>query len=400
MFMKKTLVFLGASIAPLLLAGEPATVADALAAGKFSLNARLRLESVEQTGLRDADAFTLRTRAGYSTAPLRGWKATVEVENIVAANSDAYNQAGINPGGAGRAVVADPEITELNRAFVSWAPGKISATAGRQSLVLDNARFIGDVGWRQNQQTFDAVVLQDRHWKDTVLTYAYLDRINRVFGRDHPQGRWRSDSHVLHASRAGLPLGTLTAYACLLDFANSPVNSTATFGASFAGSTPLSGSVSLAYRAELATQRDHGNSPLLYRAVYHMIELGLVGKRGGVAAFHERLGADNGTGFKTPLATLHAFNGWADLFLSTPNAGLRDTCIKANASLPAGLSLAVEQHWFESDAGADLGREFNVRLSRKFGTRVTVLAKSADFRAESPQFPDVRKFWLQAEFAY
>ena len=33
-------------------------------------------------------------------------------------------------------------------------------------------------------------------------------------------------------------------------------------------------------------------------------------------------------GFNTPLATLHAFNGWADRFLTTPVKGLADTNIK------------------------------------------------------------------------
>ncbi len=381
-------------------AAAPATFAEAIARGQVSFNARLRHESVQQSGLRDAAALTLRTRLGYTTAPFHGWKFMAEVEHITAADGDSYSQAGLNPGGTGRAVVADPEGTEINQAWAAFSSGQTTATVGRQRLVLDNARFIGDVGWRQNQQTFDAAVFQNKGLAKTTLTYAYLDRINRIFGSDHAQGRWQSDSHVLHASHAGLPAGTLTAYAYLLDFANSATNSTTTYGASFTGSTKLTEALKLTYRAELATQGDHGNSPLSYRATYHALEVGLAAKQAGLALLHETLGSDNNTGFKTPLATLHAFNGWADLFLATPAAGLRDTYLRVNASLPGELAFLAGQHWYEADSGgASYGTEFNAQLSRKFGKSVTALLKYADFRRDSAAFPDVRKFWVQVEFS-
>ena len=38
----------------------------------------------------------------------------------------------------------------------------------------------------------------------------------------------------------------------------------------------------------------------------------------------ERLEGNGTVALQTPLATLHAFNGWADKFLSTPANGLRD----------------------------------------------------------------------------
>lgn len=199
-------------IAAAVSAAEPATLAEAFAQGRVSLNLRLRYEGVRQTGLRDADALTLRTRLGFATAPLRGWKALIEAENIVAADGDSYSQAGLNAGGAGRAVVADPESTEINQAFLSYTGGQTTVTAGRQRLVLDNARFVGDVGWRQNAQTFDAVSVQDKSFGRTTLTYAYLEQINRVFSDRHAQGRWKSDSHLINAGYGGFAAGTLTGY--------------------------------------------------------------------------------------------------------------------------------------------------------------------------------------------
>ncbi len=400
--MKTIALFLVLVSAGALLAAEPASLSDALAQGKVSLNLRLRYEGVEQTGLKDADALTLRTRLGFSTAPLHGWKAIIEAENIIAADSDSYNQAGLNPGGAGQAVIADPETTEINQAWIAFSQDKTTGTLGRQRLVLDNARFIGDVGWRQNMQTFDAFVLSDKSLSQTTLTYAYLEQINRVFGDEHPQGKWQSDSHLFNASHAGFAAGTLTGYAYLLDFKKvAAVNSCATYGVSFAGATPLTEAVKFSYRAELATQSDYGSSLLSYSAVYYDFEAGLVGKSGSATLGYEVLGSDNNVGFKTPLATLHAFNGWADLFLATPAAGLRDTYLKGVANFPEGFVGTAFYHWFGTDAtSVDLGTELDLQLTRKFGKSVTGLIKYADFRSDSAAYPDVRKLWAQVEFAY
>lgn len=373
----------------------------ALKQGKVSLNARLRYEGVEQTGFRDAAALTLRTRLGFTTAAWQGWRAMLEAENIVAADGDRYSQAGINTGGAGRAVVADPEGTEINQAFLSYETGQTVCTVGRQRLVLDNARFVGDVGWRQNQQTFDAAVVQDKSLAGTTLTYGYLHQINRVFGDRHAQGDWESASHVLHGTYAGFSGVTLAGYAYLLDFDNAAVNSCATYGASLTGSTPLAGETKLLYRAEAAWQTDYGSSALNYQARYLALEAGLSFKPISAALGYEGLGHDNNVGFKTPLATLHAFNGWADLFLTTPAAGLRDSYVKTSVNLPQGLSFLAFYHRFKLErTGADAGDETNGQLARKFGKAFTATAKYADFRSDSPAFPNVRKVWLQFEFIF
>lgn len=399
--MKKSLLLFTALLGGSAFSAESTSLADAIAGGKVAVNARVRYEGVSQTALRDADALTLRTRLGYTTAALHGWKATLEAENIVAADGDAYSQAGINAGGAGRAVVADPESTEINQALLAYAQGQTQFMLGRQRLVLDNARFIGDVGWRQNQQTFDAVVLQDRTLTKTTLTYGFLHQINRVFGDRHPQGDWESASHVLHGSYAGLPAGTLTGYAYLLDFDNSAANSCATYGASFNGAAPVADGLKLLYRAETAWQTDHGSSALNYRARYIAIEAALGFKPGSLGVGWEVLGHDNNVGFKTPLATLHAFNGWADLFLTTPAGGLRDAYVKATANLPAEFSLLAFFHRFELDrGGARIGTEWDWQLQRKFGKNWTATAKYADFRRDAPAFPHAKKIWLQVEFVH
>ncbi|MEN9663562.1 MAG: hypothetical protein RL324_2511 [Verrucomicrobiota bacterium] len=396
-----SLLLLGSAAALSAAAAEPASFADAISRGKFSVNARLRYESARQSSLNDANALTHRTRLGFAPATYHGWKAFVEAENIVAADGEAYSQAGLNPGGAGRAVVADPEVTELNQLYFGYTADQTTVTVGRQRLVLDNARFVGDVGWRQDMQTFDAVVVQDKSYAKTTLTYAYVDRVLRVFSRRHAQGQWDAKAHLFNASYAGGSVGTVTGYGYLMDFKNSAANSNATYGASLAGSRPVADGLTLTYRAEAAVQSDYGSSTLSYSANYGALEAGLGNKTVTLGLGYEALGSDNNIGFKTPLATLHAFNGWADLFLATPAAGLRDTYGKVTLALPQAVALVASYHDFTADTGGtDFGTEADIQLTRKFGTRFTAVAKYADFRRDAPAFPNVRKLWLQVDFAF
>ncbi len=394
----------------------PASFQDALLKGKPSLNARLRYEAVDQVGLTDAEALTLRLRAGYTTGTYHGFQAMIEGEATVPLVKDYYDGTGTNSDNY--ATIADPEIYEINQAWLSYTYEKTKATLGRQRIVLDNARFVGDVAWRQNQQTFDAAFIQDRSIDKLTLTYGYLTRINRVFDdRGNtppaaPQYDWQSDSHLINASYAGLPFGTLTGYAYLLNFDETSdgaaANSTQTYGLSLAGSPKLTDDVSLLYRAEYATQSNYRASALSYDADYYLGELGAQFlKKYSLSLGYEVLGSDDGAAaFRTPLATLHAFNGWADKFLVTPNDGLRDIYVKATATLPANLSFLGFYHWFNGDDSGDkFGTELDLQLTYKLNKNLSFTAKSAFYRGESSApTPALRaetnKYWLQADYTF
>ncbi|MDO8538915.1 MAG: alginate export family protein [Opitutaceae bacterium] len=374
---------------------------DAFAKGKFSLNARARWEHADQANLHESDALTLRTRFGFTTAPVEGVQGMIEAENVAALHPDDYNAAGTNPGGAGRTAIADPTATGINQAWLGYSFSDTTLKAGRQRIVLDTARFVGDVGWRQNAQTFDAATLTTRPVKELSALYGYVSRVSRVFGNKAPQPDFDSDSHLANIAYRGIPHGTLTGYAYLLDFKNSPANSSDTYGASFTGSTPLTKEFKLTYRAEAATQRDAGRNPLNYRAEYYLAELG-----GAVAPFdfgggYEVLGSDGGRkGFATPLATLHAFNGWADVFTATPARGLRDVYGSVGMNIAGSYPAKVVYHRFHSDFGSlDYGSEWNVQLAHKIGKSWTLLAKAAVYDGRAPFF-DTKRFWLQTEYNY
>ncbi|MBT5706261.1 MAG: alginate export family protein [Verrucomicrobia bacterium] len=382
---------------------------NAIKEGKVNVNSLLRWEYADQESFglsadpRESNAFTIRNRVGFTTGSFSNFKSQIEFEDVsIVGNEDNYNQAGLNPLGATRTVIADPEGTEVNQAWLAYENWDAIAKLGRQRIVLDGARFVGDVIWRQNQQTFDAVSLVHTGLADTSLYYAYISNVNRILGDDHPAGDFDSDSHILNASYSGLEIGKFTGYTYLLDLNDAPALSSATYGASFVGSTPVTDTMAATYHAEYAHQTDYQNSPLGYNADYSHLSLGAKHKKIDYGVGYEVLGSDGGAkGFSTPLATLHKFNGWADAFLGTPADGLEDLYAWFGVTLPGTVPVKFFYHDFKGETGgADYGQEYNVVASKKLSKNFAVLAKYAHYEEGDLGRAGRTRFWLQLAFNY
>lgn len=393
-------------LAPLALAAlalpSLATAAD-VPPGDIILDARLRYEAVSQDGFaKDAQALTLRTRLGYETPSWRGFKALAEIENVTALD-DGYNST--TNGKLGRPVIADPEVTELNRAQVSWTGKQTEVVAGRQRMIFGNARFVGNVGFRQNEQTYDALKAAVRPTKDLTVTYAYVDRVHRVFGHHSVQGEWDSDSHLVQAELK-TSVGQVTGYGYLLDFDNAPTQSNATWGARFAGSRPFRAGLAMTYEAEFARQTDYRNSPTDFTLDYLDLGVGLKGPVHWATVGFERLDGDGRRGLQTPLATLFAYQGWADVFLATPAGGVRDLNLRAGTTLKMGpkaapVKLQAAAHDFTDDDGSRrYGREVDLMASVPLTKILTAEVRAAFFEGARPGFADRHKVWLTLEAKY
>lgn len=165
------------SVALLSAASLPTSAADQV---KFEWDLRLRHEHVEDDAfLRDADTTTARLRAGLRFDLGNSWGALIEGEGI--ADAGEHHNNGAN-GAITRPTVLDPDGTELNQAWISWKRDHFGAVLGRQRINLDNQRWIGNVGWRQNEQTFDALNLEIMPSDAWSVRYAWLDRVHRVSG--------------------------------------------------------------------------------------------------------------------------------------------------------------------------------------------------------------------------
>jgi hypothetical protein len=379
--------------------------AEALFGGKPIIDLRMRYEHVEQDGLpNNANAYTGRARLGYETGSFYGFSALADFDLIGHAGRDDYNDT-INGRGT-YPVVADADTAELNRLQIAYAGlPDTTVTVGRQRIILGNARFVGNVGWRQNEQTFDALRVVNASLPDTTLGYAYVNRVNRVFGEDSPVGRYRGDTHLFNADYAGLGVVTIGGYAYLLDLNEAQTQSTATYGVRLSAPFDIAEGTKLTLTGEYARQTEHAGNPLSFDLDYYLAEAMVAHGAARLTGGYELLGSDGTTGFSTRLATLHAFNGWADAFLTTPAAGLEDVYVAASYALTgipmvSKLVLGAAYHDFSSDKGGiDFGNEFDVVANFVLTSQLSFNVKYASFNGENG-FADRDKTWISVTYAY
>lgn len=391
-----------------LLAGlwaAPAFAADAnpLGAGlalRPIVDARLRWESVDQQGLPEqGDAMTARLRAGIEAATGFGVSLLAEAEGTLPIVAD-YN-SGAN-GRIAFPVVADPANIELNRLQLQYRPRReVVVTVGRQRINVEDQRFVGSVGWRQNEQTFDAVRLEASRLGPFSLDLGYVWSVRTIYGitaQDLPAGSANRQSiggdNLLATLGAAAGPVQMRAFAYLID-QDEPGRrqfSSQSYGVRATAAVPIGG-VRMNLAASFARQSDHGGNPNDYRADYWLAEAGTSLAGFGLSAGYEVLGP----GFQTPLATLHRFNGWADRFLVTPPNGLRDFYVGVSRTL-LGAQASLVWHRFTSDRlNLDYGTEWNAQLAFRIRD-VRLLLKYADYQAEAFA-TDTAKLWFQLEWS-
>lgn len=399
----KTALF-GAAGAAALAAGaahaQEATLVDAIAGGKPILDLNLRTALIDQDGLaEDATAVTLRTRLGWQTGVWNGFSALAELEDVRAVVED-YNST-LNGKGA-YPVEADPEGTELNRAFISWTNGEgATVTGGRQRIILDDARFVGNVGWRQDEQTFDSV-RADFAIEKLSFTYAYLWGIERVFAEERD---FDSDSHLINVTYAASPAFKATGFYYDLDLEEAPAASTTTIGGRVSGSGETGG-FRWDYLASYATQDESGANPNPVDLDYWKLQAGAGSGPLTLTGAYEVLEGDGTVGFSTPLATLHAFQGWADVFLTTPASGIEDASVALRfapdwtSEAVSGLTFMAVYHDFSAETGGgDLGSEIDLQVQARIAGRVGALAKFADYDGPAGGPADRTKIWFGLSFS-
>ena len=391
--------------APLALASSLTQASDSLLIapemGKINFDARLRYEDVDDNSAKkDADALTARIRLGYLTPDFNGFKAYAEVESTTPLGSRDYNDKRLNVGSdrSQYSVIADPDnSSELNRAWISYSGfDDTLIKLGRQRIILDNSRFVGNVGWRQNEQTYDALTVVNTSIEDTQIILSYVNDVHTIKGT-----HLEADAPVFNVKYSGLPFGDLTAYGYFVDVAKSGATDRDTLGLRFNGSTKVSDDLSVLYTAEYAQQdidRAVGEDK---DAEYYLVEGGI--KFAGITAKLSREVQQGNDGldasFKTPLGTNHAFNGWSDMFLNTPDDGLEDTFLTLSTKV-SGIKLVAVYHDFEAeDSSTDYGNEFDLMAVKSFGKNYKVLVKYANYeRGDSTSGrSDKDKFWIQGE---
>ncbi|MGY3039456.1 hypothetical protein ACVWWQ_001043 [Rhodanobacter sp. TND4EL1] len=386
-------------------AGEPASITSPSTSATPSLqlewDARLRHEGVDDDAFaRNASADTLRLRLGLHAEFGHGWSGLLEGAGVASAG-DRYN-SGAN--GRGQyPVVTDPKGSEFNQYWVRWQGSQFGATVGRQRLLLDNQRWVGNSGWRQHEQTFDAVALQWQPLSALTVSYAWLDRVHRVAGDDalNPLARERKlNTHLLNAAWIQ-GAQQWTGYAYLHEDRDVASASSATYGLRWTGKALREGN-GLGWTVEGARQYDHANNPLHFAHSYWLLEPSWTQSGITTKVGWEHLGGNGLHALQTPLATLHAFNGWNDQFNVTPAGGLDDRYVGVNgnfgrAGLASKLAWTVVWHDYRADRGGRYGSEWDASLAFPLASGLSGLVKLGNYQADGFG-RDSAKVWLQLEW--
>lgn len=428
-------------------------ITGAIGETKPIIDIRARYEWVEQDPppavlTYDANALTIRGRLGAETG--KAWNTSLLAEGeFLTTPHDAYRaDPAVAVTNASYPVVADPEAYELNRLqLTNTSINNTTITLGRQRIVLDDQRFVGNVAWRMNEQTYDALRVVTRpNAGNLFIDLTYLDRVNRIYGPDSPQGAYKGDAYLVNVAYQFL-LGKLTAFDYALDFdpkttwgtnptasetglnttqkaaLNPARSSSQTIGARFAGTYAIS-KIKLAYAASWANQKDYGSYTTTGRPSfsndYTAAEIIGTYRQYSLGVGFENMDGDGTQGFQTPLATLHKFDGWADKFLSTPAKGLENKYLTGSFTTKGvapfeTVSLTAYYRKFNSTMGSqDYGNETDVMLTAKY-SRVTGMLKFATYHIYAPvqlianngtvnnafsTLNDTKKFWAELDFVW
>lgn len=369
------------------------------------IDIRARYEVADIDGFDVSHAFTFRERLGLKTIAWNGFSALLEGEFSQAAVDDYHGGApGVTPFDPANSVIADPETNELNQGYLQYEGYGNVAKLGRQRIIYDNAAFIGNVGWRQNEQTYDAFSLSNKCIDALTFNYAYVNQVNRIFGSD-AIGTFENlpgDINLFNASYAGIGGVTLGGYAYIMNFDDTPGLENKTFGLSAKGNA-----LGLTLYGEAAWQDDAGATATDDALYAHVTATKAFGPQSLTLGFESL-----GEGFKTPLATVHAFNGFADAFIGGRIAGshngLADLYVSHTMPIFWGIKWTNVLHAYgDNTISADYGWEYDSVLAKKFDDHFLAIAKLAYFDGGSDPFigsgaglPDTTRFSIELNYTF
>ncbi len=391
----------------------PDSVQAAIAEGKSLSSFRLRDEHVSQDGkTEEANALTLRSLLGWQTAPLHGFSVGAQIIGVSKLQDDYNDLArGINqPGRGNYPVVADPDYFGVNQLYVDWTGlQETRVRVGRQSVKLDNVRFVGNVEFRQVMQVFDGASVETRALlPDTTLFAAHFDHVTQVSTL-----RQSTDINLVNIRHALSSTENLIGYGYFIgwDAPALQADSSRTIGVRLDGARPLAPQMKLLYTAEYAKQDPYKDGASSIDSHYERLGAGVQHGPWFARVDREVLSGDGTRAFQTPLGTNHLFQGWVDKFLVTPKEGLRDTFLTAGTTL-GKTTLLAEIHRFSSDVpftsgtgqSTSLGREWDVSAAYPVTKQLTAKLEYGRFSEGSPhgtsRYRDTEKLWATLLFNF
>ncbi len=384
-------------------------VAKAVADGAISVDFRYRYEFADDGAFdEDAHASTLKSRLTFAPELNEDWRFLVEFDDVRHVGADSFSDT--RNGKVLRPQIPDPEGTDLNQAYVAYSGfDDLEFLLGRQRITRGNQRFIGSRPWRQNEQSYDSLVMNYAPEGALSASYGYVFLVNTPFGpeRGSPARDLETSIHLIDGQYVFNDQLTLVGHVYLMEFDDFSVLSNATIGFQALGAVDLWEAIRLHYRASYASQEDYGNNTVSFDTNFGHVEVDFELLRWGVRAAVglEVLGAGDvaGGGFRTPLASVHPHLGHADRFTAATtfglNEGIRDSYLRVSGSV-LGADVTATVHSFDADRGGrDWGSEFDLSASWHFLDRYGLLLKLASFDADSFA-SDLTRAWVQVSASF
>ncbi|MBP9777582.1 MAG: alginate export family protein [Rickettsiaceae bacterium] len=385
---------------------------DAIKNGETTIGFRYRYEQVAERLKSCSYANTLRSRLIYQTDNYKGLKVTFGFSNVTGLGEQKFNSGGgTSPSKLRYAIIADPNNTAVYQANVNYTTlFDTNIIFGRQIINLDNQRFIGEVAFRQTSQTYDAITVKNSYLSKTEVLYSHIYRVNRIFSNAaiKPFDDNRNNTNLLNIKYGGFDYVDLIGYFYSIKNKDIPMFSTNTIGARAVGDKKFKSLYDLKflYEAEYAYQKNTFNNPVSFSGYYTNLTVGAEIFRTIVKIGREELSGDrktSGKSFRTPLATLHIFQGWNDLFLTTPAAGIEDLFVSFSSIIKPlfDTKITIIYHDFKaSDGDSKLGEEINLNLSKKINKLSSVSVQYGKFHSHNILFQNNKKFWLTARMDF
>jgi hypothetical protein len=315
-----------------------------------------------------AHAVLTRTRLNYQTGEYKGFGGYVQAQYVGPINDH------FAPESAGYDTVNDPENFRFHQAYLDYRGYDSHVRAGSQEILLDNQRFIGNVGWRFNAQSFNAASVANHSISNLTLYYGYADSINTISGT-------RNGARQYHLINGEYKLGEnnkAAGFAYLQRNDNSATQEKLdTYGLRAWGKNDQ-----FTHDAMVALQR---------RAYYGYLKANMDVDQVNLGIGGEYLsGGDNiRDRFQTLNGTAHKFNGWADVFAGGTGAGLTSGLVDfwGEASVMAGEKLKLQGVYHLFNSAFDTPA---TSFSGIYGHEIDALAK----------YPICKNFDVLAKFAY
>jgi hypothetical protein len=375
----------------------------ALLHGTPTLNLRLAHEysSLDNT-TSPGRALTLRTRINYKTREWADFQGFAQYQVINRLNDD-YSIPGGRGGDPNRDGVADVHGERFHQAYLDYLGIENTVLrGGLQEVVLDDARLIGNVGWRQNAQSFRG--FSARHTiGDVKLFGAYLDDVLNIHNEHNPDV-----DHVMlfNANWQASETLNVTGFAYYLDAEAAALDS-ATYGARLKGLVEA-----VSFDVTIASQDGYADGP---RKGGYMVNAYAKAKTGPVwlGIGYSRISGQEGGDqpFDTLFSTAHKFNGWADQFLATNGGGVvggvEDTFFEISTKVGKGKFLARAHIFHTTDPvggfEGEYGRELDLLFVQPLAEDLKALVKVALYdKTHSPAgvTRDEEVTWLRLEYTF